>query len=94
MEYLKLPGLAAGTITSITFLPQVIHIYRTKSAKDISINMPGLLILGVSMWLAYGIIINDVAIIYTNSMVLCMSLVMVYFKWHYKNDNRKNPTIE
>lgn len=84
MDYLKLLGLAAGTITSITFLPQVIQIYKTKSARDISINMLALLILGVSMWLVYGIFVKDVAIIYTNSMVLCMSLIMLYFKWRFK----------
>ncbi|HSN59779.1 MAG TPA: SemiSWEET transporter [Ferruginibacter sp.] len=84
MDYLKLLGLAAGTITSITFLPQVIHIYKTKSAKDLSLGMLALLILGVSMWLTYGIIVKDVAIIYTNSMVLAMSLVMLYFKFRFK----------
>ncbi len=84
MDYLKLLGLAAGTITSITFLPQVIHIYKTKSAKDLSLSMLCLLILGVSMWLTYGIIVKDVAIIYTNSMVLFMSLVMLYFKFRFK----------
>lgn len=84
MDYIKLLGLAAGTITSITFLPQVILIYKTKSAKDLSINMLALLILGVSMWLGYGIIVKDIAIIYTNSMVLTMSLIMLYFKFRFK----------
>lgn len=84
MDLIKILGLAAGTITSITFLPQVIHIWKTKSAKDLSINMLALLILGVSMWLTYGIIVKDIAIIYTNSMVLTMSLVLLYFKMKFK----------
>jgi MtN3 and saliva related transmembrane protein len=89
MDYIKILGLAAGTITSITFLPQVILIYKTKSAKDLSVNMLALLILGVSMWLTYGIIVKDVAIIYTNSMVLTMSLVMLYFKYRFKEKNKE-----
>lgn len=84
MDYIKLLGLAAGTITSVTFLPQVIRIYKTKSAKDISSGMLGLLIIGVTMWLIYGIIVNDIAIMYTNGMVLALSLVMVYFKFRFK----------
>lgn len=84
MDYIKLLGLAAGTITSITFLPQVIMIYKTRSAKDLSLSMLALLIMGVSMWLAYGIIVKDVAIIYTNSMVLTMSGIMLYFKFRFK----------
>ena len=83
MTAIQILGLAAGTITSITFLPQVIQIWKTKSAKDLSLNMLLLLILGVSMWLTYGLLVKDAAIIYTNSMVLVMSLVMLYFKWKF-----------
>ncbi len=86
MDYVKLLGLAAGTITSVTFLPQVIHIYKTKSAKGLSLFMLAMLIVGVSMWLAYGIAVNDIAIIYTNGMVLALSLVMLYFKLRFKDN--------
>lgn len=84
MNDIQILGLAAGTITSITFLPQVIKIWKTKSAKDLSLQMLFLLMLGVSMWLVYGIIIKDTAIIYTNSMVLAMSLMMLYAKFRFK----------
>lgn len=84
MSAIQLLGLAAGTITSITFLPQVIQIWKTKSAKDLSLQMLLLLILGVTMWLTYGILVKDAAIIYTNSMVLSMSLIMMFFKFKYK----------
>lgn len=89
MDYTKLLGLAAGTITSITFLPQVIMIYKTKSAKDLSTGMLSLLILGLTMWLSYGIIVQDVAIIYTNSMALTMSMVMLYFKIRFKEKSKE-----
>ena len=84
MDYIKILGLIAGTITSITFIPQVLQIWKTKSAKDISILMLSLLLIGVSLWLAYGIAVKDVAIIYTNGMVLAMSLLMLYFKFRFK----------
>jgi MtN3 and saliva related transmembrane protein len=80
---IEILGLAAGTISSITFLPQVIRIWQTKSAKDLSAPMLFLLILGVSMWLAYGIIIKNTPVIYTNSMVLLMSFIMLFFKWKF-----------
>jgi len=84
MDNIKILGLIAGTITSITFIPQVLQIWKTKSAKDISILMLSLLIIGVSLWLTYGIVVKDVAIIYTNGMVLAMSLLMLYFKFRFK----------
>ncbi len=76
--------MAAGTITAITFLPQVIKIWNTKSAKDLSLIMLLLLMTGVLLWLAYGLLIKDAAIIYTNSMVFVMSLIMLFFKLKYK----------
>jgi MtN3 and saliva related transmembrane protein len=84
MDFIQLLGLAAGTITSITFLPQVIQIWKTKSAKDLSVGMLLLLLLGVSAWLVYGILVKDAAIIYTNSMVLTMGLVMLFFKYKFR----------
>lgn len=84
MTAIQFLGLAAGTITSFTFIPQVIQIWKTKSAKDLSLVMLLLLITGVSMWLTYGILIKDPAIIYTNSMVLAMSLIMLVFKFKFK----------
>ncbi len=83
MDNIEILGLMAGTITSITFIPQVIHVYKTKSAKDISITMLLLLVLGVSMWLGYGIIVKSVSIIYTNSMVFLMACILLFFKLKY-----------
>ena len=84
MTAIEILGLAAGTISSITFLPQVTRIWKTKSAKDLSMYMLFLLILGVSMWLVYGVVQKDLAIIYTNSMVLVMSVIMFFFKIKFR----------
>ncbi len=84
MQLAQIIGLLAGTITSITFLPQVIRIWKTRSAKDLSMLMLTLLIIGTSLWFSYGLMMKDIAIIYTNSMVLAMSLVMMFFKLKYK----------
>jgi MtN3 and saliva related transmembrane protein len=83
MSGIQILGLLAGTITSITFLPQVIKIWKTRSAKDLSLMMLLLLMLGVILWLTYGLVIKDTAIIYTNSMVLAMSLILLYFKLRF-----------
>ena len=84
MAPIEILGLVAGTITSVTFLPQVIKIWQTKSAKDLSLMMLLLLMLGVVLWLIYGLVVMSAAIIYTNSMVLAMSLIMLYFKLKFK----------
>ncbi len=84
MSGIQILGMLAGTITSITFLPQVIKVWKSKSAKDLSLVMLLLLMAGVSLWLAYGLVIADAAIIYTNSMVLLMTLILLFFKMKFK----------
>jgi len=84
MTAIELLGYAAGTISSLVFLPQVIKTWKSKSAKDISLLMFTLATLSVVMWLVYGILIKNGAVIYTNSVVLLLSLIMMYFKIRYK----------
>ncbi len=84
MSSIQILGLVAGTITSVTFLPQVIKVWKSRSAKDLSLLMLVLLTIGVSLWLVYGLVIVDAAIIYTNSMVLAMTLILLFFKIKFK----------
>ena len=76
-------GMVAGTISAIVFLPQVIKTYRSKTAKDISVWMFSLATISVILWLVYGILIRNGPVIYTNSCVLLLSLIMLYFKLKY-----------
>ena len=48
-----------------------------------------LLTLGVAMWLAYGILILNAAIIYTNAMVLAMAIILLYFKWKFDGADQR-----
>lgn len=84
MDFQHFVGLAGGIVSSVTFLPQVIKIWKTKSAKDLSMMTLFFLTLNVSLWLTYGMIIKDYPLIITNSVVLSMVLMMVYFKLTFK----------
>ena len=80
-------GTAAGFVSTITFLPQVIKIWRTKSAKDLSSLTLFFLFLNVSLWLLYGILVNDYPIMGTNGIVLSMIIAMIYFKYRFRDNN-------
>lgn len=77
-------GYAAGAITSLTFLPQVIKTWREKSAKDVSLLMFIIAAINEVMWIVYGVLLNNWVIILTNAIVLAMSLTMIYLKLRYK----------
>jgi len=77
-------GYIAGILTTISFVPQVIQIYKTKSAKDVSLSMFLLFTAGVLMWLVYGIQSQAVPVIAANSITLLLSCVILFFKFKYK----------
>jgi len=55
-------GFVAATLTTSAFLPQVLKIWRSRSTKDISLPMLVTFILGVSLWLIYGLLAKQTGI--------------------------------
>ena len=84
MDIINIVGAAGGIVSSITFLPQVIKIWKTKSVGDLSMGTLLFLVLNVSLWLLYGILTNLYPIIITNGIVLSMVFIMLYFKLTFK----------
>jgi MtN3 and saliva related transmembrane protein len=81
---IELIGFLAGTLTTISFLPQVITIWKTKSTKDISFSMYLLFLMGIILWLLYGILIHSYSIIIANGITVLLVAIIFYFKIKYK----------
>lgn len=52
VEYL---GLVASGLATLSFLPQVIRTWRTRSAQDFSLTTLLMLEAGTSLWIVYGL---------------------------------------
>ena len=59
-------GLIAACLTTLSFLPQALRIWRTRSARDVSLAMYLMMTTGTLMWLAYGLLIGSLALIVSN----------------------------
>lgn len=77
-------GLIAGTITTASFLPQVIKIWKTKSTKDLSLGMFIFISLGMGLWIVYGLLVNSLPVIVANLVSLVLCLTIIAFKIKYK----------
>ncbi len=69
----ELVGAAAGTLTTIAFLPQVIKTWRTRSTADISTGMFALFCAGVALWLVYGVLIGSAPVVVANAVTLALA---------------------
>jgi MtN3 and saliva related transmembrane protein len=76
-------GMIAGTLTTIAFVPQVLKIYQSKSAKDVSYLMFSIFSTGILFWLIYGILIDSAPIIASNVVTLTLSVIILALKIRY-----------
>ena len=84
MDLITILGLVAGTLTTLAFLPQLLKIWQTKSAKDISFNTLIIFNVGIFLWLIYGIYLNALPIILANLFTLIFNMIIVWLKIKYK----------
>ena len=73
-------GLAAGILTTLSFLPQVVKTYRTRETKNLSLVMYLVLFTGISTWFVYGLLIGSFSIIAANGATWVLVLLVLIMK--------------
>lgn len=81
-------GLAAGTLTTAAYLPQVWRTWRTKAVEDISLAMYWSMTIGVALWLIYGITIRAAAVVIANAVSLLLVGGMLRMRIRYGRQAR------
>lgn len=74
-------GICAGILVIVCLIPQLVHIVKNKSSKDVSMLMYVLLLVAQVLWGTYGVLKNDLQVQITNfissiitSLIICVSL--------------------
>jgi MtN3 and saliva related transmembrane protein len=73
-------GYVAALLTSVAFLPQVIHVWTTRSGRDISFAMYAVFIAGVSCWLIYGLLLEAWPVVVANAVTLVLASTVLALK--------------
>ena len=77
-------GYAAGTLTTIAFLPQVLHVWKTKRANDLHIGTLISFTTGITLWLIYGIAVRQAPVILANAVTLALQCAILFLKLRYR----------
>ena len=77
-------GIAAGTLTTIALLPQVVKTWRSKSAKDISTGMFSASCMGLLLWTFYGFSLNSMPIVIANIVSFTLAFTILVLKIRYR----------
>lgn len=82
-------GLIAGAISSCSLVPQVIRVFKLKSAREISFLYTTLFLVGLIMWLFYGIAKNLVPVTLWNAVAVALASGLLVAKLKYGRDVKK-----
>ena len=85
-------GYAAATMTTISFLPQLIRVVKLKSARDISLGMFLIFSAGTFGWLVYGLLSHSAPVWIANAVTLVLSVSILLLKLKY--DERATEPVQ
>ncbi len=82
-------GLIAGTLNTVAFVPQLVKVWSSKSANDISYIMFILFIIGIILWEIYGWEIHSAPIILFNIITFILGAAILTLKviFEFKSSN-------
>ena len=76
-------GYIAGTLTTASFLPQVLQSFRSRSCRDLSFAMLFVMGTGTALWTLYGVMLRRLPIILPNVVSVCLIASLIVMKAVY-----------
>lgn len=73
-------GNIAALLTTLSFLPQVIQVIKTKNTEGISLGMYTMFVLGVFLWAMYGYINKDMPVLAANTITFVLASIILFYK--------------
>ena len=73
-------GTSAAVLTTLSFLPQVLHTFKTRDVSGISLVMYSAFTVGVALWLVYGLLLGSWPIVVANVITVLLALAIVVMK--------------
>ncbi len=87
---MELVGLVAGCCTTLSFVPQVVQTWKSKSVEDISLKMYLLLCFGLALWLVYGFLTHSLSVIVANAVTFVLAFCVLGMKCAYRTRSKKS----
>lgn len=78
-----LVGYSAASLTTLSFLPQAWHTFRTRDVSGISLGMYGSFTVGIALWLVYGLLLDAWPVVVANAITLVLALAILFMKLRF-----------
>ena len=87
VDNIELIGLLAAVLTTIAFIPQVFKVIKTKSSEGLSLTTYLIFIIGVGLWLIYGLFKSSISMIIGNGITFILAFLTIYYILKNKKSN-------
>jgi MtN3 and saliva related transmembrane protein len=84
MQLSELIGYAAAFLTTSSFVPQALHTFKTKDVRGISLTMYSFFVVGITLWLVYGLMLDAWPIVIANLVTLSLAAAILVMKLKYR----------
>lgn len=83
MTTVEIVGFSASLLSVLNQFPQAIKVYRSKDTHSISLLMYCIVVVCITLWLVYGILLMDAPLIWANAL----SLIPIFYIFIMKVTN-------
>jgi MtN3 and saliva related transmembrane protein len=84
MQHSEMIGYTAAFLTTSSFVPQAVHTFKTKDVRGISLTMYSIFVVGIILWLVYGLLLNAWPIVLANVVTLSLAGAILTMKLKYR----------
>ena len=81
-------GILAGILILSGWVPQIAKGYRTKKLTDVSSYLMILIFVGATLWLIYGMALDDVYIMGVNLAAMFLTMTVLAMKLKYERNTQ------
>ena len=82
-------GILAGILILSGWIPQIAKGYRTKKLTDVSSYLMILIFVGATLWLIYGMALDDVYIMGVNLAAMFLTMLLLAMKLKYEKNAQR-----
>jgi MtN3 and saliva related transmembrane protein len=76
-------GYVAGFLIVLCYIPQIYKIIKNRQANDLSLYMYLILFIAQILFIVYGVLKQDIPIIFVNSLSALLCAVIIFLSFYY-----------
>ena len=77
-------GFAAATLTTLSFVPQLVKTWQTRSSGDLSLGMLLAFVAGIVLWIVFGVATRAAPVIVANVATLVLTSCQIGLTIRYR----------